>query len=246
MTVTARAVATNVPSPTCIYTLNTTGTDVNLTGSGSMTIPNCGILDDSSSGSALDLTGSGNITAQSIGIVGNYNKTGSGTISPTPTIGMTAVSNPLASLSPPSLTGVTCLANPNFTGSSSNTVGPAVAGGTICYNGFSNTGSGSVTFNPGLYIINGNFTSTGSGNLTGTGGVTFYMAPGNNSFSVTGSGNLDFTAPTSGSYSGILYYQDPHGYSIYEFYRQLLFGNQWHFLCSKCTGQYDRKRRFNV
>lgn len=208
MDVTARAVATSVPSPNCIYTLGTTGIDVDLTGSGSMSLPNCSILDNSSSGNALNLTGSGSITAKSIGIVGNFNKTGSGTITPNPpTTGISAVSDPLASLSPPTFSAGSCLADPKFTGSKANTVGPAVPGGTICYTGFTNTGSGSVTFNPGLYIINGNFSSTGSGNLSGS-GVTFYLPSGSNAFSLTGSGDINFTAPTTGAYSGILFYQD--------------------------------------
>jgi Flp pilus assembly protein TadG len=208
MTVTARAVATTVPSPACVYTLSPTGTDINLTGSGSLTISNCGIIDDSSSGSALSLTGSGSITAQSIGIVGNFSKTGSGSLSPNPpTIGITSVPDPLSSLSPPSLTGVSCLPDPNFTGSSAQTLGPATPGGTVCYNGITIKGSGSITFNPGLYIINGDFKASGSGSLTGTGGVTFYLPSG--TLAVTGSGSLNFTAPTVGSYSGILFYQNP-------------------------------------
>jgi Flp pilus assembly protein TadG len=206
MTVSATAVATTVPSPGCVYALNSTGQDISLTGSGSLTISNCGIIDDSSSSNALNLTGSGNISARTIGIVGGYNQTGSGSLSPNPpTTGMTAVPDPL-SLSAPSMTGVTCLPNPSFSGSSAQTLGPATSGGTVCYNGLSITGSGAITFNPGLYIINGDFRATGSGNLTGTGGVTFYLPTG--SLSVTGSGSLNFTAPTTGPYSGILFYQD--------------------------------------
>jgi Flp pilus assembly protein TadG len=206
MTVSATAVATTVPGPGCVYTLNPTGTDVSLTGSGNLTISNCGIIDDSSSSNALDLTGSGDISAKTIGIVGGYNQTGSGTITPNPpTTGITAVPDPL-SLTAPSLTGVTCLPNPNFSGSTAQTLGPATSGGTVCYNGLSIAGSGAITFNPGLYIINGNFTVSGSGNLTGTGGVTFYLPSGN--LSVSGSGSLNLTAPTSGAYSGILFYQD--------------------------------------
>lgn len=45
MAVSARAVATTVPSSGCVYTLNTTGTDIGLTGSGSLTISNCGIIE---------------------------------------------------------------------------------------------------------------------------------------------------------------------------------------------------------
>ena len=217
MTVSARAVAATVPSPSCVYTLTSTGTDINLTGSGSMTLPNCGIMDNSSDPQALNLTGSGNITAQSIGIVGNYNKTGSGIISPTPVIHMASVSDPLSSISPPTFLTSSCVADPNFTGSAAQTVGPAVANGTICYNGFTTTGSGNITFNPGLYIINGDFTATGSGNLTGTGGVTFYLPSNGDNLKITGSGDLNFTAPTSGPYSGLLFYQNSNDQSTDSF-----------------------------
>lgn len=217
MTVTARAVATTVPSTNCIYTLSPTGTGINMTGSGNLSMPNCSILDDSSSGSALNLTGSGSITAKSIGIVGHFTKTGSGSISPTPTVNMTAVGDPLASLSPPTFNAGSCLADPRPTGSSPVTLGPSAPGGTVCYNGLTITGSGAVTFKPGLYIINGDFSATGSGSLTGTGGVTFYLPSNGDSFSVTGSGDLNFVAPTSGAYSGILFYQNPADTSAASF-----------------------------
>jgi Flp pilus assembly protein TadG len=208
MTVSATAVATTVPGPGCVYTLNSTGQDIKLTGSGSLTISNCGIIDDSSSSDALTLSGSGDISARSIGIVGGYSQSGSGTLTPNPpTTGITAVPDPLSFLTAPSLVGVTCLPNPSFSGSSAQTLGPATPGGTVCYNGLSISGSGAITFNPGLYIINGDFRATGSGSLTGTGGVTFYLPSGN--LAVTGSGSLNFTAPTSGPYSGILFYQNP-------------------------------------
>jgi hypothetical protein len=203
MTVAARAVATTVPSPNCVYTLGSAGTDIG----GNLTLPNCSILVDSSSSNALNLTGSGSISAKSIGIVGGYTKTGSGTISPTPVTGMTAVSDPL-SLTAPAFNAGSCNAGISYTDSTSHTVtGPSTPGGTICYNGFSNTGSGSVTFPAGTYIINGDFKTTGSGNLSGT-GVTFYLPSGSNKFSVTGSGDLTLSSPTSGTYSGILFYQD--------------------------------------
>ena len=189
MAVSARAVATTVPGSGCLYTLGTTTTDISMTGSGSLTMPNCGILDDSSSSNALSLVGSGSITAKSIGIVGNYSEVGSGSITPTPTIGMGAFTDPLASTATPTFSASSCLADPHITGSSGGTLGPAVAGGTVCYNGITIVGSGTVTFNPGLYIINGSFSSTGSGTLNGTGGVTFYLPSNGDSLSITGSGS---------------------------------------------------------
>jgi Flp pilus assembly protein TadG len=202
----ARAVATAVPTSNCIYTLGTSGTDISMTGSGNLSISNCSILIDSTDANdALDLTGSGTITAMSIGIVGGFTAP-PGHITPTPVTGMSAVSDPL-SLTPPTFSS--CNAGISFTGSTPHTVtGPSTPGGIICYNGFSNTGSGSVTFPAGTYVINGNFSTTGSGSLSGT-GVTFYLPSNGDKFSVTGSGDLNFSAPTSGTYNGILFYQNP-------------------------------------
>lgn len=208
MNVSARSVAASGPASGCVYTLDTSGTDVGLTGSGTLSIPDCGIVVDSASTNALQLTGSGSIQALSIGLVGNYQKTGSGTISPTPITGIAPEPNPLAYLAAPSFSASSCLANPRFTGSSSNTIGPPIAGGTVCYNGISNTGSGSLTLQPGTYIINGAFSVTGSGSVSGS-DVTIYLAAPNGSLSLTGSGALNLTAPTSGTYNGILFFEDP-------------------------------------
>jgi hypothetical protein len=208
MKVSARSVAGNGPASGCIYTLDTSGVDVGMTGSGTMSIPDCGIVIDSAASNALKLTGSGSISALSIGIVGNYSETGSGSISPNPITGIAPEANPLAYLTAPSFSVASCLANPSFTGSGSNTVGPAVAGGTVCYNGLSMTGSGSLTMQPGTYIINGAMSQTGSGSISGS-GVTIYLAPPNGSLSLTGSGSMNLTAPTSGTYNGILFYEDP-------------------------------------
>jgi Flp pilus assembly protein TadG len=208
MTVSARAVAGNGPASGCIYTLDTSGTDIGMTGSGTLSMANCGIVVDSASSSALKLTGSASITAESIGIVGGYSETGSGTISPTPVTGLAPAADPLAWLTPPSFVASSCLADPHFTGSSSNTIGPTTAGGTICYDGLSMTGSGSLTMQAGTYIINGGFSQTGSGSISGS-NVTIYLAPPSGSLSLTGSGSLNVTAPTSGTYNGVLFYENP-------------------------------------
>jgi len=238
--VSARAVAGLGVNKGCIWTLGTSNTDISQTGSGSLNVSTCSIFDDSSSGSALTQTGSGSITAQSIGIVGNYTKTGSGTISPTPVTGIVAASDPLASLVVPTgSVGSGCQPAQNFTGSGTYSLSAG------CYNGVSITGSGSLTLGAGNYVINGNLSSTGSssvtlgaGNytingdfsMTGSGGLSLgaglYITNGDLSLtgsgtlsgtgvsfyttgqtSVTGSSSLNLTAPTSGTYDGVLFFQ---------------------------------------
>ena len=242
VTVTARAVVGGGAISGCVWTLARSGIDIDLTGSGSITAPNCSIYDDSSSSNALTLTGSGSITGKAIGIDGGYSLTGSGSLHPTPVTGMAPAADPLAGLAPPTIPTGTCSSSctQSFTGSSNNSIGPGT------YNSISNTGSGTLTLTPGNYIINGNVSNTGSGNLvlgagnytisgnftdtgsgyltigagqtivegnlslTGSGaltarGVTFYTK---GSSTLTGSGSMDIEAPTSGTYNGVLFYQD--------------------------------------
>ncbi len=242
VTVSARAVVGAGAISGCVWTLAKSGTDISLSGSGTISAPNCSIYDDSSSSNALTLTGSGSITGKAIGISGNYSVTGSGSLHPTPVTGIAPAADPLAGLAPPTIPTGTCSSSctQSFSGSSNNSIGPGT------YNSISNTGSGTLTLTPGNYIINGNLSNTGSGSLvlgagnytitgnftdtgsgtltigadqtivlgnlslTGSGaltakGVTFYTQ---GSSTVTGSGSMDIEAPTSGTYDGVLFYQD--------------------------------------
>jgi Flp pilus assembly protein TadG len=207
MTVTVRAVATLGVSQGCVYTLGTLGTDIAWNGSGNANISTCSILDDSSSANALILGGSGNVTAQSIGVVGGFSNPGSGTLTPNPpTVGIVPVSDPLGFLTPPANPG-SCLGGTGIpfpvNGSSPQTLQPG------CYDGLTLSGSGPVTLVAGLYYIDGPFSFTGSGAVSGT-GVTIYLTNNNNaSFTTSGPGALNLTAPAGGTYNGILLYQNP-------------------------------------
>ena len=64
---------------------------------------------------------------------------------------------------------------------------------------------GPVTLEPGLYIVeNGDVTMSGGGSIAGT-GVTIYMTK-NARMRLTGNGDVNLTAPTSGPYSGLLFF----------------------------------------
>ena len=130
-----------------------------------------------------------------------------GTVTPTAINISGPVNDPLSALTPPSIP--TCLANPNINGGTAQTLGPSTPGGTVCYNGLSINGTGTITLNPGLYIIKGAMAFNSSGTISGA-GVTFYFPPGAGSFTDNSGGDtLNLSAPTSGSYNGILFYQDP-------------------------------------
>ena len=81
------------------------------------------------------------------------------------------------------------------------------------FGGIKITGNANVTFSPGTYILaGGGLTVTGNSTLNGT-GVTFYdtsatgyaYAP----IDLTGNETANLSAPTSGTFEGFLFFQDP-------------------------------------
>jgi Putative Flp pilus-assembly TadE/G-like len=171
----------------------------------------CGVASNSSASDALAVNGHvSTLNASSIEVVGGY--AGSGTISPTPITAAPPVANPYADLPRPA-PPTSCTTDPKITG---GTV--SLDPGTYC--GITISGNATVTFNTGTYVLLGGGLSAGSSDTTLTGtGVTFYntCSPspcngGNSGYqpiSLTGNVAATLSAPTSGPYTGILFYQDP-------------------------------------
>jgi len=218
-TVIARAVATNYSGAIngsnagCLYTLakpSTTGLNgVNVQGSASLLAPNCGILDNGN----YDPTGnSPNLIVQAGSFSVSGTDTGSKklptcTVTPDscPTYAAPATSDPLATLQPPCTSPCT-----GGTALSLNSTGTIPCATSPCYySSISLSGNGTVTFAPGTYVIDGagGISCTGTPNISGT-GVTFYFTNGA-TWNCTGDDHIVLTAPTSGTYSDILFYQDP-------------------------------------
>jgi hypothetical protein len=216
MQVSARAVAGLGSSGNCIYALATSGTTILLNNDGQLSAPGCGILDNSSSSSAMSVSGSANVTGSSVGVVGGTYTDNSGSkISPTATTGIAPFSDPLAYLSPPSYDSSSCSSDPisHYQGGATYSVGPGStysttqSGNLVCYTSLSLGVNGdSVTVNPGTYVITGALT-VASGTVSGGDGVTFYLT-GSGSVNIANGATLNLSAPTSGTYDGILFYQD--------------------------------------
>jgi hypothetical protein len=206
-TITARAVATNFSGATkgssnynCMIALGPPSSSiegVNINGNATLNAATCGIADNgnyNTKGNAL------NVNAGTFGVSGSPNISGpGGTVtcssgqSSCPQYGTPAVSNPLANLAPPTVgTAQTFDANNPVPGT---------------YNGISITSNGTVNFAPGVYVLTGDFTCHGTPTITGT-GVTFYFT-NNATFNCSGNDTIQFSAPSSGPYAGILFYQDP-------------------------------------
>ena len=203
----ARSVATIAASASgCIVALDPTGKD-GLVLNGNVTVSaTCGVYVDSSDQKALEFNGggTGGLTASTIGVVGNY--TGNGSFTPTPTVGLNPpYADPLANLPAPTFNVSSCVTplptQTNFT-----------AG---CYKGgITLSGNTAYTFSGLVILYGGGLKATGTGTtITGT-GVTIYNTGTQNgpnaygSISINGGLSVSLSAPTSGTYAGILFFQD--------------------------------------
>ncbi len=192
----------------CIYVLDPSAANSFLAGNNFQAKFGCGVYVNSSanantaSGAAMEVTGSAYITAPSINVVGSYHQDNSGGTSVTPSTGTSAVTDPLASL--PSPTAAPSCQSGNFTSwqPTQYTPGP----GTYC--GFSLGNGMNAQLSSGTYIINGGtFSIQGGSTLTATGGVMIYLT-GGATMNIANGSTVTLSAQTSGSYQGILFYQD--------------------------------------
>jgi Flp pilus assembly protein TadG len=203
--VNARAVASSVNSPACVFALDPTASGaLSVGGSSSMNLQ-CGAMVDSSSSSALSTNGGGALTATSIGVAGGYSGSG---YSPMPVTGIAPAPDPLSYLQPPTVGSCNYTKYHDSTAKGTVYLNP----GVYC-DGIQIDGGATYVFNPGMYILaGGGFKVNSSATLSGT-GVTFYNTYTSkypyDGISFSGSTTVNFSAPTSGPYEAILFYQDP-------------------------------------
>ena len=201
------AAITITPSASCIYVLDTRNTAGAFSVGGSATVTSsCSVYVNSSNAAAATFNGSAIVHTPQILVHGGYSANNKATFSPTPTTGSAVVADPLINLPAPSFTGCT-YTNWNWNSSNPVTLNPGVYCGGITI-----TGSGTVTFNSGTYIINGGgFNWGGSATLNGS-HVMFFIT-GQNGYTAaplnaSGNGSINLTAPNSGVYEGLLFFQD--------------------------------------
>lgn len=198
------------PPNSCVYVLNTAAQQALSLGGTSNLTSNCAVYVNSSASNALHMNGSASISAN-VRVVGSTSIGGNNSVTPAPTTGVSPTSDPLSSFSFP--TYGSC----DHTGTFNVSGGGPVSPGVYC-GGISVTSSAAVTFSGGnYYLVGGGISISGSGNITAN-NVTFFNT-GNSTYpasaiSITGSGTLNFNAPITGSYRGILFFQDKnHSYS---------------------------------
>jgi hypothetical protein len=204
--VSARAVANTpaVTGPGCVLALNNNGANggtISINGNGVLTATSCDVAANSTSGSAIKTNGShATITAPDCTVAGASPSSITGCTKVT--TGQTTV-DPYAGVATPTKPAGPCVA---FT---TGTPDP-----TKCYSSINITTS--VTFPSGVYYVAGNLNINGGANVTGTGVTFFIAAPGVVNISGNPSLKVNFSAPTTGTYSGIVFFGDPAGTAALE------------------------------
>jgi len=206
--VSSRAVAgTLIVGTQCIVALDETANRA-LSFSGNTEVSaGCGVASNSTSTEAIYLGGTAELTAALAMAVGDIEVGGGATLtteSP-PQSYSQSINNPYDSLDIPS--AGTC----DYTGTTRARDDDILSPGRYC--GDINVQGQNVVFDPGTYIIDGgDFGSNANAEFSGE-GVTFILtgstAADVGTVNMNGNTTAELSAPTSGDYQGILFFQDP-------------------------------------
>lgn len=190
----------------CLFTLDPSASSAFSLSGGVQLVSQCGVQVNSSSNTAMSVSGGTSLTAPSISVVGNYSLSGGSSISPLPSTGASVVNDPLARLPAPAVGGCNYTSY-SVSGGATKTLSP----GVYC-NGISVSGGADVVFNPGVYILLGGGLQLSGGCTVSGAGVMFYNTANSNysygAVSFSGGTHDVLSAPTTGTYAGILFYQD--------------------------------------
>ncbi len=202
--VTSRAVGVGDFNDTCVWSLNPDAQSAIKVAGGAQVNLGCGVLSNSNDDNGLTTAGGGCLNATKIKVVGG---SGGGCYSSTPLTGATPITDPLASVGPPSsYTPGVCdyLDNITVNGGETLELNPGTYCGTIKI-----VSNGVINLNPGVYNLDDAGISIGaSGTLTGT-DVNFYLtAENDDNIKFSANATVDLVADGSGELPGILFYHD--------------------------------------
>jgi len=194
-----------------VVTHGSTSGTLSLNGSTRLTVVGGGTSTNSTSNTAVNIGSGGLLTGTFHRVTGNVSATVAARMSPAPSVGVAATPDPFAAVAGPSTTGLPVFGAQTIT--TPVTLSPGV------YTGLITVGNGGVaSLNAGNYIFRAGLRTTGTGSLVlaGSGGVLLYNANasypaaggGCGNLSLAGTGTMTLSASKTGSYAGMLLFQD--------------------------------------
>lgn len=197
--VTATAVRKAAGNKVCILLLSTTASPgLLLNGGANLNAPNCEVHVKSTANPAATFN-SGTVFTTLKTCVAGTNVLDNGGTHASLTKGCSTATDPFAGTLPTPSTICPATA-PTIPNTTTMTLQPGVYCGWFNFNG-----GPAVTLNPGVYVIKNGGWNVNGGSLSGS-GVTFYMAD-TSYIQFNGTVKLDLTAPTSGTYTNLLWYE---------------------------------------
>lgn len=206
MQVGARAVAlAGSAGDACILALERVESSAaEFTGSADIVLKDCGVKANSASAQALTISGSSSLTAQFVETVGGYQVSGSGHLTVDSAItNATATDDPFKALSNPTVGGCS---QSNYKQNGTATLSPGVYCGGLDLGAHAR-----ITLSPGVYVVKGGSVKINGGAQVSGSGVTLFLTGSAGDYAqvdINGGAQLDLSAPSSGSYAGVLMFQD--------------------------------------
>lgn len=197
---------------TCLLTLSPDAVDALLIdANANVDVQGCAVHVNSTDATALYVRNNSTLTADSLCVAGGYRDDSSGGISPTPNTNCAQQADPLADLPAPATAGCD-VTNYSLSSNASDTLNPGIYCGGISV--FSNA---DVTFNSGIYVIkDGTFNVHSNSTLTGS-EVFFFLTGATSLIDFNSNSGVSLTAPNSGAYEGILFFQDRDNGGVHNF-----------------------------
>jgi Flp pilus assembly protein TadG len=195
----ARAIKVYDGLPPCILALNRTASGtITFAGTSEFQAKDCVVHSNSNHSTGMTMEGGAMPVAAGFCSAGGVST--SRTITPTPREYCERMKDPFAGLAKP-FSGACDYNNVSVDPKQNRVLKPGIYCGGLEL-------KGTVKLEPGTYVIkNGLMSITSQSNVTGH-GVTFFLTGSNAGFSFDAGGTLDLRAPKSGTYGGVLVFQD--------------------------------------
>jgi Flp pilus assembly protein TadG len=202
----SRTVAMKTPGDGkgCVLALDRSASGaITAQGSTTVNLNGCSMYDDSRSSTALTVGGSAQVSALSVGVVGGISGNAGVTTTAGVQTGLSPIPDPYRNVQVPSFSGCD---QHNYGAHNTTTINPGVYCGGMQFNA-----NADVTFNAGVYIIDGgDFTVNGSARLHGTGVTIIFTSSSGNwpTATINGGANIDLRPASTGTFAGILMFGD--------------------------------------
>lgn len=196
----ARAVALIInASKSCMTALDQTASQAALfSGNTTVKVTGCVIMSNSNATDSIQLQGSASLQVDCLIAAGGVSLS-----NPVTTVCAAPITQALPAADP-----FADLPTPAASNPCQNDNKATLSPGTYC-SGM--TLKGNVTLSPGVYVVQGDLKINANAAIIGS-GVTIFMS-GSSTVSMNGTASVKLSAPTSGAYSGVLFYGDRTGNS---------------------------------